>query len=619
MPEEMRGGPPTDIYVQLVISLIVGFSSFIGFCFLRTRWSVLYAARQKSLIGRVDLPKLPDSFFGWIPVVYHITEDQILEAAGLDAFVFLAFFKQASRFLLCAFILGLTILTPVHNAFPEAEPIASNNTNGSTSTRSPMNLWGIDTAGLDSASSLDEEKKPKLGIMTNDSYLWMYPIFVYLFSLLALYFLVQETRKIIHVRQRYLGGQSTVTDRTIRLTGIPEDFRTEEKIKDFIEELQIGKVDRVTLCRDWSELDGLVDERMRLLRKLEEAWTVHLGTAQVEENGNEREVAHLDRTDEEDEEAGLLANGSSGQAHIQPYARTRPTVKLRYGFFGMQTRSVDSIDYYEEKVKNIDEQIRDARKKEYKPVSLAFVTLDSVAACQMAIQAKLDPSPLTLLAAPAPAPPDVIWPNTYQSRRERLVRGWTITTFIALLTIFFTTVSVPLAGLINLEAIKRATPQFGHFLDTHYITRNLVQSTLPTVILSLLNVAVPYIYDWLSTYQGFIAGGDTEISSIAKNYIFVYFNSFLVFTIVGSGVEIYQDIKNALLDTSIIFYRFANSLSILAKTYTNFILLQGVALAPFRALEIGAVFCYPIGLVGARTPRDFAELARPPLYKYSLT
>jgi Late exocytosis, associated with Golgi transport len=34
-----------------------------------------------------ELPDLPDTFFGWVPVLYKITEQQVLAAAGLDAYV----------------------------------------------------------------------------------------------------------------------------------------------------------------------------------------------------------------------------------------------------------------------------------------------------------------------------------------------------------------------------------------------------------------------------------------------------------------------------------------------------------------------------------------------------
>jgi hypothetical protein len=76
-----------DIYVQLVLSLALGFSAFFGFCFLRPRWKGLYAARKRQSDDAASLPELPDSFFGWMPVLYRVTEQQVLDSAGLDAYV----------------------------------------------------------------------------------------------------------------------------------------------------------------------------------------------------------------------------------------------------------------------------------------------------------------------------------------------------------------------------------------------------------------------------------------------------------------------------------------------------------------------------------------------------
>ena len=112
----------------------------------------------------------------------------------------------------------------------------------------------------------------------------------------------------------------------------------------------------------------------------------------------------------------------------------------------------------------------------------------------MAVQATMDPEPMTLLANPAPAPSDVVWPNTYISRSGRMVRKWSITLVIAFLTIFWSALLVPLAGLLSLENIGKVWPQLHDALDRHQIARSLVQQGLPTLIISLLTVAVPYIY-----------------------------------------------------------------------------------------------------------------------------
>lgn len=76
-----------DLSVQLVISVALGLSAFIAFCILRPKWSQLYSARKKQATAASRLPDLPKTMFGWIPVLYRISEEEVLASAGLDAFV----------------------------------------------------------------------------------------------------------------------------------------------------------------------------------------------------------------------------------------------------------------------------------------------------------------------------------------------------------------------------------------------------------------------------------------------------------------------------------------------------------------------------------------------------
>ena len=64
-----------------------GFDTDFGPKFLRPRWTGLYAARKRQKNDAAKLPELPDTTFGWIPVLYSITEEEVLASAGLDAFV----------------------------------------------------------------------------------------------------------------------------------------------------------------------------------------------------------------------------------------------------------------------------------------------------------------------------------------------------------------------------------------------------------------------------------------------------------------------------------------------------------------------------------------------------
>ena len=526
--------------------------------------------------------------------MYNIPEEEVIASAGLDAFAFLSFFRYAIRFLLISLFFSLTVLLPVNYRYTGETP------------------WS-DQAG--------EESKPK--VKAHPGVSWTHAGFTYLFTAAALWLLMLETRKIIRIRQAYLGSQSSITDRTIRLSGIPREMRTEEKIRDFVEELEIGKVNSVMLCRDWSELDDAVDARMSCLRKLETAWTAYLGHSHSLRHSRKAHVHHS--TDAEDnEQTTLLSETEMGRSHASEEERDRPQHTLRYGPLKMQSKKVDAIDYFEEKLRKYDEQISALRKTEFEATPLAFVTLESTAACQMAVQAILDPTPGQLIANLAPPPVDVVWRNTYLSRHNRMIRSWTIMVFIGILSIFWVVLLIPLATLLDLDAIDQVLPGFKKALENQPNLQSLVSNGLPTLIFSLLAVAVPYLYDWLSNRQGMTSQGDVELSLISKNYFFTFFNLFIVFTLLGTTSRFYgvwDSLKKLLdlkrwQDAAVIASAVARALEALSPFYTNLIILQGVGLFPFRLLEFGAVALYPVWLLTARTPRDHAELTKPPIFSY---
>ena len=65
---------------------------------------------------------------------------------------------------------------------------------------------------------------------------------------------------------------------------------------------------------------------------------------------------------------------------------------------------------------------------------------------------------------------------------------------IAVLTVFWSLILIPVAGLLTLENIGRLSPSLEDALRANQTTRALFQSTLPTLVFTLLSVAVPYLY-----------------------------------------------------------------------------------------------------------------------------
>lgn len=95
---------PRNFLIQIVLSVALGLGAFIAFCvsrcrgrvpgrklteykILRPRWTGLYAARKQQNKEAAHLPELPNTMFGWLPVLWKINDQQILASAGLDAYV----------------------------------------------------------------------------------------------------------------------------------------------------------------------------------------------------------------------------------------------------------------------------------------------------------------------------------------------------------------------------------------------------------------------------------------------------------------------------------------------------------------------------------------------------
>jgi hypothetical protein len=176
-------------------------------------------------------------------------------------------------------------------------------------------------------------------LSSEKTFLWAYVVFTYLFVALTLYSVNWETVRVIRFRQDYLGTQSTITDRTFRLTGIPTDLRSEDRIRHLIEKLDIGRVDYVTLCRDWKKLDGLMESRNTLLRNLETAWAAYLNSSRSQDkhngstgnsttNTSQASAAINSRqADEEAGENGRLLESRADQEHITEGERPQLTIR----------------------------------------------------------------------------------------------------------------------------------------------------------------------------------------------------------------------------------------------------------------------------------------------------
>ncbi|ODQ80169.1 hypothetical protein BABINDRAFT_61278 [Babjeviella inositovora NRRL Y-12698] len=585
------------VSVQLVIATTLGLSAVLAFSVLRRKWSKLYAAR---LTRRKGLPAIPASLFGWLPMIFRISEEDVLEHAGLDVFVFLGFFKMAIKTLLVCCFFAFTIISPVRYHF---------------------------TGNIDQGRD-EEGLKKKEDPVSYQPYLWMYVIFTYVFTFLTMFFLMRQTKHVVRVRQAYLGQQNSITDRTIRISGIPPELRDEESLLRHIESLHIGKVQSVTICREWGPLNRLIKQRNQIIRILEAYWAEYLGSTpkslslpytdslwlsntETDPAGdfNPRFFDDASDTGEDDSDDASPLEASTDLISSRGSNTSRP--RLRRGWFGP---TVDAINHYTNQLAVLDAEIRRARERHYPATPTAFATMDSVATAQMMAQAVLDPNLHRLITRLAPAPHDIIWDSVCLSRRERLWKLYYITLMIGILSLALLFPVSSLATLLNVKTISKFWPGLGAWLQRHKWAEDFVTGLLPTYIFAFLNFAIPFLYVFLSSKQGYVSHGEEELSAVSKNFFYIFVNLFLVFTISGTASNYWGFIS----DTSKLAYQLAESLQGLSLFYVDLIILQGVGMFPFKLLLLGSVIQLPFFKARSKTPRDYRKLYRPPVFNFGL-
>lgn len=128
----------------------------------------------------------------------------------------------------------------------------------------------------------------------------------------------------------------------------------------------------------------------------------------------------------------------------------------------------------------------------------------------------MDPTPLRLVAHLAPAPNDIVWPNTYTTRRQRLIRGWSITVISGLVSLLWAIPIGALSGFLDPVYLAKVLPSVADFFNSKSIIAVFVQGFLPTFLYTLFNGLAPFIFDWLSSLQGYISSADAELANVSK-------------------------------------------------------------------------------------------------------
>ncbi|KAJ7471304.1 hypothetical protein B0H11DRAFT_2041193 [Mycena galericulata] len=607
------GTPPTYKFegpwftTQLVLSMTIGLFSFLVFSYCRTRWPILFAPRTKLKGFSPSEAHAHQAFFAWILPTIRTSEFTVLQIVGLDAAVLLNFYKMSFKlFSVCSFF-AVTILMPINwknnkdtgdkedwpddsDDWPDllsSRPITARlfATNGTTNSTLPGSDW------LDLISEAN-------------SYLSLYLVFTYLFTLLALYFIYKNYRRFIRSRQLFsLELVHSIPARTVMVTNLPRNLQGERPLAEYFENLGLS-VESVTVCREVGSLKHLIDKRTKALLALEAAWVSYVGNPSTVEEYDPEASGVMPLVDVE-------SGGGQPQRLVVPH-RARPT--LRPSLFAPK---VDSLEYLEAQFKDIDERVRKRRMAKFKATATAFVTFEKMSSAQVAIQVVHAPVPLQCKSYPAPEPRDIVWSNMTPSQMNIQTRDVFVLGMISLLFFTWLFPITALASLLSYNEIKKTMPWLGRLIDSNDKVRAIVQNSLPSVAMITLNAMLPFILEGLTYQQGYRARSWIEYSLLKKYFLFLLVNVVFIFLLASTYLQLVYELANF---PAKIPEKLARALQAgrARNFFLSYVILQGLGIMPLQLLNLGVTIPRFFRLFVTRTPRDFAELNAPPMINYGI-
>jgi calcium permeable stress-gated cation channel len=101
----------TAIIAGLLTSVIISTVVLIIFSILRPRHKIVYAPKLKYASEKRAPPPIDDGMFSWLKPVWHCTDEYLLEKIGLDAVLFLRFWRMCRNIFICLGI-GSAVMIP---------------------------------------------------------------------------------------------------------------------------------------------------------------------------------------------------------------------------------------------------------------------------------------------------------------------------------------------------------------------------------------------------------------------------------------------------------------------------------------------------------------------------
>ncbi|CAK9142838.1 unnamed protein product [Ilex paraguariensis] len=427
--------------------------------------------------------------FSWIREAMSSTEEDVISMSGVDSAVYFVFLSTVLGIFVLAGLVLLPVLLPV--AATDKGVKADNTTisNGTFNDLDSLSMGHV------------EEKSPRL---------WAFVIATYWVSVVAYCLLWKAYKHVSDLRATALmspevrGEQFAVLVRDIP----PSEGQTrKEQVDSFFKTIYPETFYRSMVVTNNKEVNKLYEELDGYKKKLARAEAIYAGSKTT----------------------GIPEG-------------MRPT--NRTGFLGLIGSKVDSIEYYNEKINELNpkleaEQKVTLREKQTASALVFFTNRVTAASAVQSLHARMVD---TWTVMDSPEPRQIIWPNLPKNFYDRQIRQYVVYVIVFLTIVFFMIPIGFISAFTTLENLKKLLPFLKAVINQNVI-RTLLEAYLPQLALIIFLTLLPKFLLFLSKAEGIPSESHAIRAASGKYFYFTVLNVFIGVTVGGTLFSTFKTIE----------------------------------------------------------------------------
>lgn len=454
----------------LVFSSVIGVVALVVFSFLRPRIPTVYL--QRDFLQRPTPPLPPPSFFGWIPHVLRLKDDDYAGLYGLEAYMMIRLLRTCALMFGCFALFGLVVLAPVYG------------------TAEGGGAGGINTISLSNVGAGSARFAATV-------------VATYLYSLLLYALLFLDYRAFV-VRRVAKLNRSLPAHYNVIVMDLSAGYRSDRRVFSAFDSLT-GDVATVRMVRD-----------ARAVVKKQEAY--------------ERSVAKAERTaydfehPKKEKLAGKRPEHRTGKcACCNPMAERVDSIDWHNA----------KAEYFAERVGAIQSTLDPAYVRRTRS---AIVQFRSKTSASLVAQANMWKNTHEWQTARAPEPRAVNWNSLHMDWTTVPPRRVASIAALVALILFWSIPVGFVISLANVQQLSElpGLAWLSFIQDLSPVVVGLIEGVLPIVILNVFLALVPPIMTWIVNWQRHATLVRVDEVVTAYYTAFLIMELFLVVTLFGS-------------------------------------------------------------------------------------